>query len=90
MNWELIANMVIVYVIGVVLTLLFLNKYGKQMELGDYDPPHDGWYDDYESNAQAWLSFSIVWPMFWIIGILFGIYSLLLQFSKYLYKIYNG
>ena len=90
MNWEVIITMTIVYVIGVVLSLIFLNKYGKQLGWGDYDPPHGDWYDDYPSNAHAWLAFSTIWPIFYAFNILFGIHKLCLMFSRYVYKKYNG
>lgn len=56
---------VVVYIIGFCLTMTFLVRYGKQIGLGDYDEPKDYTsMDDWDSNAQAWLAWSIAWFIF--------------------------
>lgn len=52
------------YVIGFIVNLLLLIKFGKRIGY-DYDQPKT--YedmDDFESNASAYLSFSLIWPLF--------------------------
>jgi hypothetical protein len=67
----------LIYVLGFFLSILALKKYGKQMGMADYDPPHGNWYDDYESNASAFMFFSIAWPLFWVICGIVGFFGAL-------------
>lgn len=77
---------VLIYIIGFILTLTFLKLFGKKMGI-DYDPPHEDWYDDYDDNAQAYLTFSLTWfivaPMFLIAGALQLLYKFSQWFLKY-------
>ena len=73
------------YLAGFLGTLLLLHKTdGLWGNWNHYDPPHEGWYDDYDSNAQAYLSFSIIWPIFIPVNLISGGWNLLMKFSKYL------
>ena len=72
----------VVYIIGFILSLIFLGKYGKTIGWDGYDPPHDDYYDDYSSNASAWFSFSLAWPLFYFIGILVFLYNEFIKFYK--------
>ena len=77
----------IVYVVGFFATLLTLHKTdGFWGEWNCYDPPHDGWYDDYSSNAQAYLSFSFIWPLFIVANLVKAGWGQLERLSKYLGK----
>lgn len=72
-----------VYLLGFLSTLITLHKTdGFWGRWNCYDPPHDSWYDDYSSNAQAYLSFSFVWPLFITSNIIWGIWQLLEKLSK--------
>lgn len=51
---------VTIYIVGFILTLTFFKFFGKKIGM-DYDPPHCVGYDDYESNAHAYLTFSLGW-----------------------------
>ena len=79
---------ILFYIIGFILTLTFLKLFGKKMGF-DYDPPHENDYDDYDNNAQAYLTFSIVWiitvPMF----IVFATIQLLYKFTQWFMKYPN-
>lgn len=79
-----IIIILIVYLIGYFITLLGLIKYGKRLGFGDYDEPKT--YvnqEDYNSNNEAWTSFSVVWPAFIIVTlIIFGINGLIKLTSK--------
>lgn len=53
----------------------------------DYDPPHEPDYDDYDNNAQAYLTFSLTWfvtaPMFIIVATIQLLYKFAQWFLKY-------
>lgn len=51
-----------VYIIGYIVTLLYLILFGKRIHKIDYDTrgPHL-WDDDFSSNAQAYVMWSIAW-----------------------------
>jgi len=72
----------ITYVLGFIASLIFLAKFGKKIGCGDYDPPHEGWYDDYDSNASAWFAFSLAWPIFYTFGIVGFLYTQFIKFYK--------
>ena len=69
---------IIIYIIGFILSIFFLKKFGKQMGY-DYSGPHDDkyMYDDYKTNGSAYTSFSFIWPIFYFINIIFGIWMVL-------------
>jgi len=62
----------IIYVLGFLLTYFWLILFGRKYWI-DYDPPHPNWYDDYESNATAYPSQSLIWPLLWIMAAVIGI-----------------
>ena len=54
----------VVYVVGFLATLVFLIFFGKKIGI-DYDVPRNYTnYDDYSSNGEAYLAFSLVWFIF--------------------------
>ena len=77
---------VLIYLIGFILTLTFLKLFGKKLDI-DYDPPHVPDYDDYENNAQAYLTFSLTWfvtaPMFIVVATIQLLYKFSQWFLKY-------
>lgn len=77
---------ILIYIVGFILTLTFLKLFGKKIGI-DYDPPHEPDYDDWENNAQAYLSFSITWiitaPMFTVVVIVKLLYKFSQWFLKY-------
>ena len=44
--------------------------------MGDYDDGNND-YDDYSSNASAYMSWSLVWPLFWFVGGIIGFFTAL-------------
>lgn len=54
----------ITYMAGFLLTLIVLARFGKRLGFDRYDPPHEDYYDDWESNAHAYVAFSALWPLF--------------------------
>ena len=53
-----------IYVVGFLATLVFLIFFGKKNGI-NYDVPRNYTnYDDYSSNGEAYLAFSLVWFIF--------------------------
>ena len=75
-----------IYIIGYFASLWAMHTFKKELDIDSYDPPHCEYYDDYNSNAEAYLSFSFVWPLFWFAMILKLIWNGLLFISKKLEK----
>lgn len=74
-----------IYLIGFLITLTFLKFFGKKLGF-DYDPPHEYYYDDYKSNAEAYLSFSLFWPVVLGMGLIIGPFILLFKFGEWYLK----
>jgi len=55
----------IIYAIGYFISLHAMHRFKVELGIDHYDPPHEGWYDDYDSNAEAYVSISFAWPIFW-------------------------
>lgn len=54
------------YIVGIVTTLIILLLYGKSKFGINYDVEKDYVnHDDWDSNNEAFLAFSISWPIFW-------------------------
>jgi uncharacterized paraquat-inducible protein A len=67
----------LIYPIGFLLTLTFFKYFGVKIGL-DYDEwSKNEWYDDYESNAEAYLVFSVAWPITMTLLIVIGTWALL-------------
>ena len=77
---------ILIYVVGFILTLTFLKLFGKKLDI-DYDPPHEPDYDDWQNNAQAYLTFSLTWfvtaPMFIVVVTVQLLYKFAQWFLKY-------
>lgn len=75
------------YLVGFVITLIVLIKYGKSKFGFDFDRPKTYVnYDDYDSSGQAYLWFSIGWFILAPIGII--IYSFN-KVAKFIQKLIN-
>jgi len=75
-----------IYIIGYFASLWAMHSYKKQLGIDDYEPPHDEYYDDYESNAEAYVIISFIWPLFWLAMILKLVWNGLILISKKLEK----
>jgi len=71
-----------VYIVGFFVSLHMLHKYKEDLDVDCYDPPHDGWYDDYPSNAHAYLAFSFMWPIFWFVMGIQAFWKLMVNLSE--------
>ena len=78
------------YVIGFLISLLFLHAFKRELGVDHYDPPHDEYYDDYSSNAHAYLAFSFMWPIFWGFMLFALIYSGLIKLSQLIGKLFSS
>lgn len=74
----------IIYIIGYVLNLAILIKFGKSKFGIDYDKPKDyANMEDWDSNAEAYVTWSFVWPMCWILIIFLLIFKTLVKITSY-------
>ena len=83
-NYMILGLIFLIYIIGFIISLIYLVKYGEKNGHGGYDPPHGTWYDSYESNSSAFLWFSIIWPLYYFGTLIFFGYGKLLSLSDYL------
>lgn len=70
----------IIYVIGLFVSLYSIHRWKDELEVNNYDTDENK-YGDWESNAEAFMAFSIAWPLFWGMQLLIFIYRLLLKLS---------
>ena len=77
-----IGYIVIGYLVGFFLTLTFFKFFGKKIGF-DYDPPHCEWYDDWQSNASAYFSFSLGWILVVPVLIIIGLVKLLIVGTRW-------
>jgi len=71
-----------IYFFGYFISLWVMHTFKKELNIDSYDPPHDRYYDDWESNAQAYVVLSFCWPILIFVLIFILIYKLLLTISK--------
>lgn len=70
--------LILIYPLGFLLTLTFFKYFGKRIGFDyDRDVNDNDWYDDYNSNAEAYLVFSVAWPITMTLLTLIGIWALL-------------
>lgn len=62
-----------IYVLGFFASLWVMHAFKNELDINHYDPPHDDYYDDYDSNNEAYATFSLMWPLYWFMQ--FFIYS---------------
>ena len=82
--------MVLFYVVGYIISLLMLKKYAHLIGHDCYDSPHGNYHNDYASNEDAWITFSYMWPIFWVIIGLVGLFSYINKVSKKFLKNRNN
>ena len=75
-----------IYIIGYFASLWAMHTFKKELDIDSYDPPHHQWDSDYDSNIEAYSTFSFMWPLFWFAIILKLIWKVLLFISKKLEK----
>ena len=75
-----------IYIIGYFASLWAMHTYKKQLDIDDYDNKDLLWPDDYDSNAEAYLTMSFAWPFFWFAMCLKLVWKGLMFISKKLEK----
>ena len=75
----------IIYPIGFLLTLTFFKYFGERIGMGGYNGgPYEGYdYDDWKSNEEAFIGFSLVWFMIIPVILVVGMFRLLVKISKW-------
>jgi hypothetical protein len=67
-----------IYLVGFLVTFTFFAIFGRKLGINNYDGPKTyANYDDYSSNAQAFVTWSLAWPVVWFFGSIFGAFNLL-------------
>lgn len=73
----------IIYPIGFLLTLTFFKFFGVKIGF-DYDNEKTyAEYDDWDSNAHAFTTFSLMWPVIVPMLLIIGIFKIVFKFSKW-------
>jgi hypothetical protein len=72
----------LIYIVGFMLSLWLMHNFKDELDINHYDPPHDEYYDDYDDNSSAYISFSTMWPIFWLFKLVGLMWKLLYKLSK--------
>jgi len=87
MNYVNLAIIVGIYILGYVSMLGFLITFGKKFGFDKYDSNRIrsySDYDDYDSNAEAYVFWSVGWPIFVLFHIIYFSYTgLVNKIKKY-------
>lgn len=83
-------QIILVYFIGFIISLLLLHGFKGVHGIDHYDPPHDEYHDDWDSNAQAYVGFSLMWPIFWFFLSIAAFYHGLIKLSVLIGKLFEG
>jgi len=84
MTWPYIVICLIAYIIGYVITLYLLSKYGKSKFKIDYDGPKNySNQDDWDSNAEAFAAWSFCWPFVYLVLLMYLLYKGTMKLSNY-------
>lgn len=75
---------IIIYPIGFLLTLTFFKYFGVKIGFDYTRNANDiDWYDDWESNEQAFTAFSIFWPIIIPMLLILGSCKTIFTFGKW-------
>ena len=82
----------IIYPIGFLLTLTFFKYFGVKIGFDYTRNANDiDWYDDWNSNEQAFTAFSLFWPIIIPMLLVMGIWKTIFTFGKwYINKQYGN
>ena len=70
---------IVIYILGYFFSLFILHRFKKELGVDWYDnDPYD--WDDYESNAEAYATWSLFWPLYWAIRIIVRVAVLIWKF----------
>lgn len=74
---------IIIYVLGYLASIVLLHKYHKQLGMNYNIPKTYVNHDDWNSNAQAFACFSIVWFAFWGLTLFVYLMRKIIKFSSW-------
>ena len=72
-----------IYAVGYFTSLWAMHTFKDELDINHYDH-NDGWYDDYDSNAEAFATMCFAWPLFWLAMSIKLLWRGLLSISKQL------
>jgi hypothetical protein len=80
-------TIITIYIIGFLLTLTFFKYFGVKIGFDYTRNANDiDWYDDWESNEQAFTAFSIFWPIIIPMLLILGSCKTIFTFGKWYLK----
>ena len=80
---------ILIYVAGFFLSLLFLSAFGKSKMNIDYDSVEEKWPDDWDSNAEAFVAWSLMWPIGAVILAIAGLWMGLTKTAQFLINLFD-
>lgn len=81
---------ILIYAAGFLLTLTFLSAFGKSKMNIDYDNVEEKWPDDWDSNAEAFVAWSIMWPIALIMITFVGVWVGLTKTAQFLINLFEN
>ena len=73
-----------IYIIGFFITLTFFKYFGVKIGFDYTRNANDiDWYDDWDSNEQAFTAFSLFWPIIIPMLLILGSFKLIFNFGKW-------
>jgi hypothetical protein len=77
-------TIITIYIIGFLLTLTFFKYFGVKIGFDYTRNANDiDWYDDWDSNEQAFTAFSLFWPIIIPMLLVMGIWKTIFTFGKW-------
>ncbi len=83
-------TVLIIYIAGFILSLFFLSAFGKKKLNIDYDNVEDKWPDDWDSNAEAYVAWSIFWPVTSLLLCIAGVWVGLTKTAQFLINLFSN
>ena len=75
------------YIVCIVLSMIILHRYKDLFDINYTPKENSTWQDDdYKDNASAILTFSCIWPIFFLLHGGFGLSKLFYKLSKHIEK----
>ena len=82
-------TVILIYVVGFLLSLFILSAFGESKMNIDYDNDPGSWPDDWQTNAEAYTTWSIAWPLCLVLLGLVGVWTGLTKLTQFLINIFN-
>ena len=82
-------NLILIYVAGFFLSIILLSAFGKSKMNIDYDNVEEKWPDDWDSNAEAFVAWSLMWPIGALILTIAGVWIGLTKTTQFLIDLFS-